>query len=230
MRCRRLKHRGIGGRACVRYGALASWYIRRQDFGSGFYYFSTFAIGRFVVGKNIFAVSSAILMLAASRGELRAQEAPEMPKPTAEHKLLEQFAGKWTSEAKMEIAGQDPMVFKGTETARMIGGFWLVVEGRAEEGESMITLGYDAAKKAYVGSFVCSAQDYKWDYVGKFDKSGKKLTLETVGPSMLDPKKTAKYQETMELVDADHKTFTSSIEGADGKWEPIVKVTYERVK
>jgi hypothetical protein len=98
------------------------------------------------------------------------------------------------------------------------------------EGESMITLGYDPAKKTVVGTFVCSVQDFMWEYTGKFENDGKKLVLWTTGPSMLKPGKTAQYQETLELVDADHKTFTSAIQGADGKWQTLVTVTYERVK
>lgn len=165
-----------------------------------------------------------------------AQDAPEMAKPTKEHKLLEQFAGKWISEAKAAMApGQEPIVCKGAETGRMMGGLWLVAMGEAEmpdgqKGESMITLGYDPAKKCYVGTFVCSAQDMMWEYTGKFDETGKKLILSTEGPSMLETGKTAKYEETMELVDANHKTFTSKILMPDGKWMELVKVTYERMK
>jgi hypothetical protein len=69
-----------------------------------------------------------------------------------------------------------------------------------------------------------------WEYEGQFDESGKKLILDTVGPSMTDPTKQAKYQETLELVDKDTKVFTSSVEGADGKWQPIVTVNYRRAK
>ena len=95
--------------------------------------------------------------------------------------------------------------------------------------ESMITLGYDAAKKKYVGTFVCSAQDYLWEYEGAFDETGKKLVLTTIGPSLTDPAQQQTYRETIELTDADHKVFTSSFQDAEGEWQEIVSVNYTRV-
>jgi hypothetical protein len=95
---------------------------------------------------------------------------------------------------------------------------------------SLMTIGYDAAKKKYVGTFICSAGGELWQYEGSTDPSGKKLILTTEGPNMADPQKQAKYRESLELVDTDHKVFTSEMDAGDGKWQPIVKVTYERVK
>jgi hypothetical protein len=164
----------------------------------------------------------------------RGQDMPEMPKPTKEHQQLEQFAGKWTSEAEATMPNGESMVCKGVETSKLMGGFWLVAEGEGEmmgqKMGSLMTIGYDAKAKQYVGTFVCSAQDHLWKYTGKFDETGKKLVLETTGPSMIDPKQQAKYQETLELVDEDHKVFSSFVEGADGKWQPIMTAKYTRVR
>src|SRR5262245_33294904 len=87
---------------------------------------------------------------------------PEMPKPTAEHAKLAQFAGKWKSRAEAVMPeGQEPIVAEGTETSEMLGGFWLLNHGEADMmGDKMIsllTLGYDTKAKRYVGTFVCSA-------------------------------------------------------------------------
>lgn len=158
-----------------------------------------------------------------------------MPGPTAEHAMLAQFAGEWTSTATLTPApGQEPLTCQGTESARMLGGFWLVAEGAGEflgmEVGSLMTLGYDAKSQQYVGTFVASNMDTLWHYTGSFDETGKKLTLDTEGPSMTEPGQTAKYRETLETVDADHKTFTSEVQGPDGHWTTIVTVTYERVK
>jgi hypothetical protein len=185
--------------------------------------------------KRILLSMGLALALTAAAERALAQEVPAMAKPTKEHELLAQFAGKWTSSATMEMPGGEALTCNGVEDSRMMGGLWLVVVGEGEmpdggKGESMITLGYDPAKKTYVGTFVCSAQDIMWVYTGKFDETGKKLILLTDGPSMIEPGKTAKYEETMELVDADHKTFTSKIQLPDGTWMELVKVTYERVK
>ncbi|RIK88342.1 MAG: hypothetical protein DCC67_00845 [Planctomycetota bacterium] len=164
-----------------------------------------------------------------------AAETPAAPQPTKEHQLLAQFAGQWKSRAEtMPAPGQVPIVCEGTETARMLGGYWLVAEGQGDMlGQpvtSLLTIGYDPAKQKYVGTFICSVAADLWQYEGAMDPSGKKLTLHAEGPSMLDPTKPAKYREVLELKDADHKTFTSFMETDEGKWQPIVTVTYERVK
>lgn len=173
--------------------------------------------------------------LALCAATCRAQEFPEMPKPAKEHKLLEQFAGEWTCESTAQIPGVDePMTCKGVESSKVMGGFWLMAEGEADmmgdKMTSLLTVGYDAKKKHYVGTFVCSAADYMWEYTGKFDDTGKKLILSTTGPAMMDPDTMVEYQEVLELVDADHKTFTSSVKGDDGKWTEMMKMEYTRKK
>jgi hypothetical protein len=178
--------------------------------------------------------TTAVILTVSVAASARAQEM-EMPKPTAEHEKLAQFAGEWTCDATVNMPGMDePMTCKGVEKSKLLGGFWLVAEGDAdmmgEKMTSLMTIGYDPKAKQYVGTFVCSAGDYLWKYTGKFDDTGKKLILETTGPAMTDPTAMVKYQEVLELVDADHKTFTSSVKGDDGKWQEIVSMKYERVK
>lgn len=164
----------------------------------------------------------------------QAQE-PELPKPASEHQRLSQFAGEWEVTAETVPApGQEAIKCTGTESATMVGGFWLV--GRSEASmfgmpvNNLLTIGYDPAKKKYVGTFVCSMDSTLWTYEGTMDETGRKLTLETEGPSPLDPKKTAKYRETLELKDKDHKVFTSFMKGDDGEWVKIVTMEYRRKK
>jgi hypothetical protein len=179
--------------------------------------------------------TSMLTALATMASTCRAQEMPEMPAPGKEHKLLEQFAGEWTVESTANIPGSDePMTCTGTESSKLMGGFWFVADGEGDMGgmkmTSLMTIGYDTKAKQYVGTFVCSAGDTMWEYTGKFDETGKKLILSTTGPAMMDPDAMVEYEETLELVDADHKTFTSSVKGDDGKWTEIVKMEYTRVK
>jgi hypothetical protein len=173
----------------------------------------------------------AMLCLAGTAGA----QAPEMPKPTKEHELLVQFAGEWDVTAETAAApGAEPMVCKGHESAKMVGGFWLVGRNEASmQGmavSSVLTLGYDPAAKKYVGTFLCSADSTLWKYEGTMDEAGKKLTLETVGPSPVDPTKKVKYREVLELVAPDHKVFTSYMEGDDGQWTRFVTIDYRRKK
>lgn len=162
-------------------------------------------------------------------------QAPQMPSPTKKHELLEQFAGEWTAVAETEAApGTEPIKSEGTESAKVVGGFWLVGQGEADmngmQFNSILTIGYDPKTDKYVGTFVCSMDSTMWKYEGSIDESGKKLTLLTEGPSMMDPSQTAKYRETLELVDEDHKLFTSSVQMPDGEWMKFMTVKYERKK
>ena len=173
---------------------------------------------------------AAVLWLAPA---IQAQS-PEMPEPTDSHELLKQFAGQWTSKvATVPPPGEEAITCQGEESTKMIGGFWLVSEGKGEvlgsPMTSVLTIGYDPAKQKYVGTFVCSADSTMWQYEGKMDETGKKLTLEAEGPSMLEPGKTAKYRDVLELVDKDHKTLTSFME-SDGEWVKVVTAEYERKK
>jgi hypothetical protein len=96
--------------------------------------------------------------------------------------------------------------------------------------KSLLTIGYSPAKKKYVGTFLSSCDSTLWKYEGEMDASGKKLTLHTEGPHMLDPAKTAKYREVLELVDKDHKRFTSYMIAEDGKETKFVTMEYRRKK
>ena len=170
-----------------------------------------------------------------SFAEAFSAEIPEMPKPTKEHELLSQFAGEWHVTTEMSAApGQETMKCEGTESAKMMGGFWLVAQGNGSmQGipvSSILNIGYDPARKKYIGTFCCSMDSTLWKYEGAMDAMGKKLILETEGPSPLDPAKKAKYRETLELNDKDHKTFTSQMQSADGKWVKFVTMTYRRKK
>lgn len=162
-------------------------------------------------------------------------QVPEMPRPTKQHELLKQFAGDWKLTAEAAAApGEEGVKAEGTESAKMLGGFWLVGESESKMAgmpmNSVLTIGYDPRAKQYIGTFYCTADSTLWKYEGEMDESGKKLTLKTEGPSMFDPTKKAKYREVLELVDPDHKTFTSFIEGPDGKWMKMVEMKYEREK
>lgn len=177
-------------------------------------------------------VLAAICAMAPLAG---AQEMPEMPKPTKEHDLLAQFAGDWEVETKLDSApGQESVVCKGVEDAKMMGGFWLVGQGDGDmmglKMKSVLTLGYSPEKKKYVGTFFSSCDSYLWKYEGEMDASGKKLTLHTEGPLPTDLTKTGKYREVLELVDKDHKTFTSYLTDESGKETKFMTMEYVRKK
>jgi hypothetical protein len=166
---------------------------------------------------------------------LQAAEMPQMPPPVKEHEWLKKFVGEWDTSVEVYMEpGKPPMTCKGSETAKMIGGFWIIGEGKAEmmgmPMSSVITLGYDPAKKKYIGTWIDGMSSYLWQYEGTVDEAGNKLTLESTGPCPKTPGKLREFRETVEFKSPDHRIFTSSIKEDDGKWVMIVKGEYTRKK
>lgn len=180
-------------------------------------------------------LTALILSLMCCQKAAFGQDAPAMPKPTQEHAWLDKFIGEWTTESKA-IMGSDqpPMQSSGTLTSRKLGGFWVLNEMKGEwSGEPMTgiqTIGYDEAKKNYVGTWVDSATAFMWQYEGNVDPSGKVLTLEADGPNFVDGNKLTKFQDIYEFKSADEILLTSRMLGTDGKWVTFMTGTAKRVK
>jgi hypothetical protein len=163
---------------------------------------------------------------------LTALEAQEMPKPQKEHEWLRQVVGEWDTEG--EIAGEPgkaPTKTKGSESSRLIGGFWVLSEHQGDffgtPFTGILTLGFSPEKKAYVATWIDSLTSRLWTYEGSLDEAGKVLTLNTEGPD--ETGKTVKFRETIEVKDKDHKTYSSSA-FKDGKWVTFLTIKYTRKK
>jgi hypothetical protein len=157
--------------------------------------------------------------------------------PQKEHLWLHQIVGDWTMESEVEMApGQPKEKFKGKEAVKKLGDLWVIGEGEGDmpgggTGYMRLTIGYDPAKGHYVGNWVGSMMANMWVYEGAVDPDGRTLRLNTEGPAFLPGAKgTAKYQEVIQLIDDDTRTFTSRAQGPDGKWVEFMKATYRRVK
>ena len=156
------------------------------------------------------------------------------PEPQKEHHWLQRIVGEWTFE-NVCIMGPDqpPAKFTGSETVRSIGGVWVVGEGRGEMpgggvGLMIMTLGYDPAKKRFVGTFIGSMMTNLWIYDGVLE--GNVLTLDSDGPSFVGDGKIVKYQDIIELISDDHRTLSSQTLGPDGKWNRFMTAHYRRRK
>jgi hypothetical protein len=155
--------------------------------------------------------------------------------PSKEHQWLEQLVGEW--ETEMEGSGgpdQPPVKHTGTETVRSLS-VWVQCEGLSPvpDGKPMqtvMTLGYDPAKKKFVGTFIGSMMTHLWVYEGDLDAGGKKLVLNAEGPSFTDPTKTALYKDTIEIVSPDHRTLSSQFRADDGTWHHFMTAHYRRKK
>lgn len=156
--------------------------------------------------------------------------------PGKEHQWLKKLLGEWTFEGEA-MMGPDapPQKFKGTERVRSIADLWFLSEGEGEvpgggPATTLATLGYDVQKKRYVGTFIGSMMTNLWVYDGGLDASEKVLTLDTEGPSLTGDGKIVKYQDVIEILSDDQRTLTSRVQGADGAWTQIMKMTYRRTK
>ena len=157
----------------------------------------------------------------------------EMARPGQEHQLLEKFVGEWESEGEIMAPGQPPSKIKGVESSHMVGGFWFVAQIKSTlpdfPYEQILTIGYDTAKKNYIGTVVDSMTSHLWRFEGSFDARGNILTYETEGP-VPNPQTPSKFREVTELKSPDHKVFTSSILKPDGSWETMMTINIRRKK
>ena len=153
--------------------------------------------------------------------------------PQAEHRWLEQLVGEWDTEMEASMGpGQPPSKHVGTETVRSLT-VWVQCEGTmpGAEGKSattVMTLGYDPARKKFVGTFIGSMMTHQWVYEGELDAAGKVLTLDADGPSFADATKTAKYKDAIQIVSPDHRTLTSRFQADDGQWHLFMTAHYRR--
>lgn len=149
--------------------------------------------------------------------------------PQPEHKWLEQLVGEWTFESNCHMGPDGPtMTARGSETVRSFGGLWTIGEAESGDGwQSVMTLGYDTASQKYVGTFIATMMTHLWIYSGTLDDAGKVLTLDTVGPNFTDGSM-VKYQDIIEIIDANTRTLTSQKPDPDGKWVQFMRATYTR--
>lgn len=152
----------------------------------------------------------------------------------AEHQWLHQLIGEWTFESECFMGpDQPPMKSSGSEVVRSLGGLWTIGEGvgGGPEGgtwSSVMTLGYDPRIQRFVGTFIASMMTHLWPYNGTLDAARKVLTLDSEGPSFSGDGSMSKYQDIIEIIDADHRTLKSQVPGPNGEWTQFMSATYTR--
>ena len=92
-----------------------------------------------------------------------AQEAMQPTKKLEQHEWLAQLVGEWNVSTILEPGG-DSTTWESKESIRSIGGLWIVAEGTADnDGQpftSLMTLGYDPNKGAFVGTWIDTIADH----------------------------------------------------------------------
>ena len=136
-------------------------------------------------------VITALTLFAVSLMAVNASaQVPEMPEPTEHHKVLMEDVGTWDAEMKIWMGGPDtePMVEKGSETNRMLGGFWLISNFKGSFGgmefQGLGTFGYDPKTEKYVGSWMDSNSPNISHMEGTYDKSSKTMTMKMASTGM----------------------------------------------
>ena len=158
----------------------------------------------------------------------------EIITPQPEHQWLQQIVGSWTYESEVLIGpGKPPVKSSGTEVVRAIGDFWILAEGQGPmpDGEiatMVITAGYDLERKKFVATWLGSMMTKLWVY--DCSREGNTLHMDAEGPSMAGDGTTAMYRDSLEIVDADTRTFRSQMRNPDGSWLRFLTTHYRRVK
>ncbi len=148
---------------------------------------------------------------------------------TPEHRWLARLVGVWTYEAG-EVGEESR--WNGTESGRMLGEVWLVLEGlspmpEAGEAKTMMTLGYDTRTKRFVGSWVGSMMAHFWAYDGELSEDGTTLTLESNGPSMKGDGSLARYRDEIVVEGVERRLLKASVL-EEGSWRHFMTTEYRR--
>jgi hypothetical protein len=181
------------------------------------------------------ALILSIVIALIGHDRLSAQEGFKPPAPAKEHAWLTQLAGEWDYDSEAVIApGQPPLKAKGTESVRSIGGFWIMLENKGtvagQPFTGILTLGYDPAKKKFVGTWIDSMNSHMVVYDNATLDSSGKLTLNAEMPNPMLGGKLTKFKDVLAVKSKDEKTLTSAMLGEDGKWTTFLTVKYQRKK
>ena len=148
---------------------------------------------------------------------------------------LKQLEGEWTYETECGTRPDGtPQTMSGTESVRALGTFRTVAENRcpAHDGSpemvSIITLGRDAARGRFIGTFVSSCMAHLWPYDGALDETGRKLSLDSQGPSLSGGEGIDKYRDVIEIESPDRRTLRALVLEPDGGWREFMTSRYRR--
>jgi hypothetical protein len=171
-----------------------------------------------------------------SEQEIPEQDMPGPTVPTPHHAWLHHLVGEWKTEpAPNEDGTPDEFSGSGHESYKMFGDLWVLGEGEITfpDGSQMLSrmgLGYDVSYSEYRAFWVATVSSHLWMYSCELSDDHKILTMNCEGPDMMGDAPSALYRDIIELIDADHRTHTSTMQDKDGNWTQYMKNYYTRVK
>lgn len=180
------------------------------------------------------AVTGLIGLLAMACAATNLQAQFPTPEVTKEHKVLKKDVGVWEGEMKLWMApDQEPMVSKGTERNRMLGGFWLLSNYTADLGGQEFRghgqFGYDVKKKKYVGTWVDSMTTSISTMEGTYDEAKDEMTMFMTS---IDPEsgKEVKAKSVTKYTGKNTRLFTMYMADPSGgdAWMKSMEISYKR--
>jgi hypothetical protein len=181
------------------------------------------------ITRTLLAFAAGLLVSTAASAQM-----PSMPTPGPEQEVLARDVGTWDATIELNMPGAPAMTSKLTEVNTMgCGGMCLIgdVNGEVMPGVPFKGHGltaYDASKKKYVGSWSDSMASGLQVSQGTYDPATKSTTSWMEGPDATGA--TVKTKAVSASIDADHRTMTMFVTGADGKEVQTMKITYTRRK
>jgi hypothetical protein len=139
-----------------------------------------------------------------------------------EHTWLHRLVGEWNLETEMMMPDGSSMVTQSREVTAMFGDLWVIGEGGGEmpDGNPMryrMGLGYDVTFKGYRGFMLMDVSSHLWKYEGALSADGNTMTLDCMGPDMSGGDGLVPYQDIIEILDENHRRWTSIGPGMDGE-------------
>jgi len=163
-----------------------------------------------------------------------AQMCPLATPPADGHGWLHRLLGEWDYTGEFVMPDGGTGTGMGTESVRSLGGYWVVGEAHGWmpgpggfESRCIITLGFDAARGRFTGSWIGSMMPHMSHYDGALSEDGRVLTLESEGPDFTG-EGTALYRDTLAWEDEDHRRLETHMRGPDGAWIRLMTLRHAR--
>ncbi len=138
-------------------------------------------------------------------------EQPAFATPSQEHASLKELVGTWNVECTYFMdPSQPPMTCEATDTAEMIGEFW--IQSTFESNmfgmpfRGVATLGYNAITEEWVSTWVDSLNPYLFHFTGKHNAESQVLEMSGKGPNPMGSG-LCDYRTVEKRISADERHF-----------------------
>lgn len=153
-----------------------------------------------------------------------------------EHRWLQRLVGDWIAEGEASMGPDQPtQKWEIPERVSSVGEVWVQCVAQGDmpgcgPATTVMTLGFDPARKHFVGTFIGSMMTHLWVYEGDLDASGEQLTLRAEGPDCSGNGRMAQYRDVITFKGDDQRLLTSYMQGENGEWTEFMTASYRRTR